>query len=336
MNGQVACWGDGRNGALGDGEKSLRRGPRPVSTTLTFEDVQAGGDFACARTGAGQIHCWGKGPAVPGHAGGSAVPVRVEGIEHAAALSVGRRHACVIEQDGNASCWGRNIEGEGGNGTSGIVASVIPVPAPVSGDRRFFAIAAGFDFTCALTLDGEPWCWGSNVDGVSGGSTNERCGDVEPIPCTSTPVHVATTERFVELSAGSGHVCGINENGAVFCWGSNVQGQLGSAGQGREGKIFAPRRIPAIPGIDAFTTVAAGSMHTCALSDRGALFCWGSDPMAQPGVARNPNERVVFARRYPDLTFTKLSAGGAHTCGLSASGQIYCWGDNQLGALGPG
>jgi alpha-tubulin suppressor-like RCC1 family protein len=327
------CWGDGRSGAVGDGRRETRSAPARVAGRLRFAELRAGSNFTCGRAADSTVHCWGQAHPVPPFPRPSLTPVRVAAAWPATALTAGRRHACVLLNDATASCWGFNADGENGNGTSGVTASVTPTPTAVAGDLRFLDISAGADFTCALTLDGEPYCWGSNVDGVLGADAPERCGDVAPVPCASRPIRVETSLRFVEIAAGTSHVCARTRQGDVACWGSNAQGQLGSLGPQHPGTLVAPRTVPLGARASAVTVVSGGS-HSCALVSGGELYCWGSDRIGQLGAGRNLDAQFTPVRSQHRLAFAAVSAGAYHTCAITRRGEAYCWGDNAAGALG--
>lgn len=321
--GAVLCWGDGRTGALGDGARVIRRTPVPARSTVRFDEVRAGDGYTCARTAPGAVYCWGTGHAVPGHPAPALRPVAVALAEPARALAVGRRHACVITQREAVLCWGRNIDGETGNGTSGVDASLTPVPTPVAGDLRARAITAGLDFTCALGSDGAPWCWGSNVDRVLLDDAPMRCGDVNPLPCSPVPRRVAAGHAFVDIAAGTGHVCARTAGGEVHCWGADSAGQLGP------GAGPPPKRVSAGT-TGRFAALASGGVQTCALVEPGMVYCWGRDRLASADLPA-PAEGV---RRLAVPRATAVTVGGNHACAIATSGAAFCWGDSALGALG--
>src|SRR5690606_28083840 len=119
------------------------------------------------------------------------------------------------------------------------------VPAPVGGQQRFAMVTAGGLHTCALTLAGEPFCWGFNDYGQLGG------GSTETIPL---PTGVGQ-EGFVDLSAGGLHTCGVTTAGGAFCWGDNRSGALGD-------DTFQDRATPvAVSGGHSFGRIRAGLHH---------------------------------------------------------------------------
>jgi len=328
-DGIAYCWGDGRGGALGDGEEGIQRAARPVVGDLRFDEIAAGGGFTCARS-AGTVSCWGKGQAVPQWPKPAPAPLRVSLATPAAALTVGRRHACVLDGERRAFCWGWNVDGETGTGASGIDASLVPGPTEVVGGHRFRSISAGTGFTCGATLDGRVVCWGSNVDGILGDTAPERCGDVAAVPCASRPVDVPLTEPVVQVSSGTGHACAVTERGGVWCWGTNALGQLGALGPGMPGRATEPHPV-SIPRAGPFASVSSGGVHTCALTASRDMYCWGPDPRRYDNpdlVADDVRPRRIMSG------VIAMSAGQVHFCALTARGRSSCWGDNVSGALG--
>jgi len=135
------------------------------------------------------------------------------------------------------------------------------------------------------------------------------------------------------LSAGFNHACGIAAGGAAYCWGRNNFGQLGNATTSP-----LPTAAPvAVTGGHTFVSVTAGVWHSCGLKSTGQAYCWGWDGTGQIGRGSPPP--FVFAFSSPIAvvgghTFTALSAGGHHTCGLTTTGQAFCWGWNIYGQIG--
>lgn len=132
------------------------------------------------------------------------------------------------------------------------------------------------------------------------------------------------------VAGGGSHSCALSGSGALSCWGGGTSGQLGD---GTRSLRATPVSVPG-----QFTRVALGLNHTCALDSRGAVFCWGANDQGQLGTASaaslaQPGPRVEGEAT---LRMREIAAGASHTCGLSSSGEIYCWGDNRTGQLGDG
>ena len=325
------CWGDGGNGALGDGTRLVQRWPQLVKTPQRFVEIDAGGEFTCARTESGAIYCWGNERVVPGWPEVATTPVLVRTDVRAAGLTTGRRHACVLDEEGRASCWGFNVDGETGTGVAGIQAAMIPRPQTVVGDHRFRALSAGFGFTCGISLDGAVHCWGSNVDGAIGEGAGERCADVASVGCSTSPVRINSPHRFTSVAAGTAHVCALTTEGAVLCWGSNAVGQLGFFNK-RTMRVDSPRLVEFGQDVRV-TSIHSGGIQSCALTARQEVYCWGADPWTFPDPAFYADQ---LAPRQPAgrRAFTAVSAGQQHVCALDTAGIARCWGDTVRGAFG--
>src|SRR6185503_5787413 len=184
----------------------------------------------CGVIAGGSVFCWGTTEVVPSWPKPAGAPLEVGSFGTGTNLTMGRRHACVLDNNGRASCWGWNVDGETGTGSSGIASSLVATPTAVLGDHRFASISAGSNFTCGATTTGQLLCWGNNVDGVLGDQAAERCGDVNPVPCSARPVEINAPEPLRQVSSGTSHACAIGASGAVYCWGANDHGQLGHVG----------------------------------------------------------------------------------------------------------
>jgi alpha-tubulin suppressor-like RCC1 family protein len=232
-------------------------------------------------------------------------------------LTAGSYHTCALTTGGTASCWGSNLYGQLGDGTSSNRNS----PVAVSGGLVFQAISGGRYRTCALTMAGAAYCWGENSSGQLGdGTTTNR----------TSPVAVSGGLVFQALSAGTNHTCGLTTGGTAYCWGYNVWGQLG------DGTTGIDRTSPvAVSGGLIFQAISGGEYHTCGLTTGGAAYCWGWNGYGQLG------DGTLSTRTSPvavsgGLVFQAISVGYNQTCGLTTSGAAYCWGYNGFGLLGDG
>src|SRR6266702_2374744 len=250
---------------------------------------------------------------------GSTTVTAVDGI---ASLNGGYVHTCGVSTSRAAYCWGDNVFGQLGDGTTSS-PWYRPSPAPVAGGLRFTMLSAGVWHTCGVTTGGAVYCWGDNFFGQLGdGTTAGR----------TTPVPVAGGLRFAAVSAGSFHTCGVTTSGAAYCWGDNQNGLLGDGTTDR-------RAMPApVVGGFRFSTISAGHGHTCGVIAGGAAACWGDNSSGQLGTRvvdhtmyRSSPGRVVGVHG-----FATVSAGNVHTCGMTTHGVAYCWGYNVWGQLGDG
>jgi alpha-tubulin suppressor-like RCC1 family protein len=181
-------------------------------------------------------------------------------------------HSCALTTDGTAYCWGQNIAGQLGDGSTTDRAT----PAPVSSDIKFVSIAAGREHTCAVATTGAIYCWGGNTFGQIG------AGSAAP-GSTTTPKAVDSESNFLTVVAGLVHTCARARDGRAYCWGRNSYGQLGDGSN-----TDRARPVPARGGM-SFTSLDAKGSHTCGLVSSGEAYCWGFNIDGQLGSGNSDN-----------------------------------------------
>lgn len=131
-----------------------------------------------------------------------------------------------------------------------------------------------------------------------------------------------------QLTVGDSHACALRRDWVAVCWGYGADGRLGN---GRWESSATP-----VPVADVlFKQISAGSFHTCGLDRDGRAYCWGNAGWAQIGIPSGAYADLSRPVRVAtSLTFTAISAGGDHTCALTAGGEVYCWGTNYNGQTG--
>lgn len=296
--------------------------------------ISAGATHSCGLTLAGTAYCWGNGNTGrlgTGSEDPAPTPQLVTGGQEFAVLTTGRSFSCGLTIAGAAYCWGGDDEGQLGNGEP-LTESL--VPAAVNGGLVFYTLSSGAAHSCGLTTSGAAYCWGKTALGRLG--NNLALSN----PAGSEPVAVAGGLTFTAISAGGQHTCGLTDAGQAYCWGSAGHGQLGNGFGNGDSTQFQPEPVlvddPA-GGPVTFSAISAGGAHTCALTTTGTAYCWGWNQAGQAG-----NDTALYAVRPaavadPDdgpVTFSAISAGGAHTCALTTTGTAYCWGWNPHGQLG--
>jgi alpha-tubulin suppressor-like RCC1 family protein len=261
-DGTAYCWGSSE---LGDGTDESSETPVPVTGGLTFGALTAA-YHTCGLTTTGEAYCWGRNDR--GHLGDGSttmrlVPTRVAGGLTFESLAAGSyEHTCGLTSNGDAYCWGRNGQGELGNGST--ADSHLPVRVRFA--LGFTAIVAGGIHTCGIAPP-DAYCWGTaRVLGNAVGASS------------LVPRLVEGGHTFTALSAGVHHTCGLTNDGSLYCWGRNGNGELGN---GTTSDELLPTRV--VGGI-RFSSVSAGMGHTCALSTDGIAYCWGNNRIGELGA----------------------------------------------------
>jgi hypothetical protein len=291
-----------------------------------FVRAAAGAEHTCGMAGSGRVYCWGGntfGQLGSGSTAASVSAVPVQGELHATSLAAGNRHSCAARAPSGVWCWGSNSAGQLGDAVAGRKVQPAPVAALI--DVPVAALTAGSGHSCALSEQGNAYCWGANGLGQLG------LGRYDPI---SGPGQVAGSFEFVNITAGHAHTCAVTVSHEVHCWGWNQFGQLGVQDNetcGEDGPFCHTQPVHvALPG--PMRTVTAGFGFSCALGQDGAAYCWGLNADGELGTGS------LAARAPPSLVrghqFIALAAGARHACGLSANGAVHCWGANLSGELG--
>lgn len=215
-------------------------------------------------------------------------------------LVVGFFHVCDLQRSGATRCWGGNYFGQVGNADT---SSVVPTPAPISGNPTLTALSPGEEFTCGFTM-GSPVCWGR----FDGSTTRQPAVQNHPT-------------RLVRIVGNGEFRCALDEAGTVFCLGSNDVGQLGD-GTTQQRSSFVP-----VSGGHRFRTIGAGVRHACGITLTGQVYCWGWNDYGQLGDGTR-SDRFVPTPVASGLRFQSVAASNGSTCALALDGRGYCWGED--------
>ncbi|MBE5314921.1 MAG: RCC1 repeat-containing protein [Xanthomonadales bacterium] len=317
--GGVKCWGSNFRGQLGDGTTSDRLTAVDVSGLSSgVSAIAAGSSHTCALTTDGGVKCWGNN--VFGQIGdGSITTSRLTAVDviglgsGVIAIAAGQFHTCALTTGGGVKCWGLNMDGRLGDGTTTSRSTAVDVSGLSSGVS---AIAAGETHTCALTTGGAVKCWGRNGFAVQ----------------SLTPVDVSGLESGVSaIAAGRSHTCVLITGGGVKCWGSNFRGQLGDGTT--SDRLTAVDVSGLSSGVNA---IAAGQFHTCALTTSGGVKCWGDNFYGQLGDDTTAVRSTAVDASGLGSGVNSTAAGDRHSCALTTGGGVKCWGSNNYGQLGDG
>ena len=278
----------------------------------------------CILLARGGVKCWGDN--TYGQLGESRtvavlVPRRIKGITNATTIAFGEYempHGCAVLTGGTVKCWGDGSYGQLGNGTRNSSA----VAVAVTGINSATAVTVGALHSCALLADGAVRCWGLNYGGLLGDGTDARYSTV--------PVAVAGISTAIAVAAqGEGHTCAVLASGAVQCWGTNYDGELGN------GTRTDSNTPVTVVGISDATAVALGQYFSCALLKSGAVECWGEGYGGQLGDGNSHQSSIPVSVALTGAAVA-ITAGGGHACAVMSTGTVQCWGANYFGQLGNG
>ena len=340
-DGVVKCWGDNFRGMLGDNSTITRFTPvavlagpglPPLSGVIA---IGAGVTHSCALTTGGGVKCWGSNGF--GQLGDDTIIQRLTPVDVLAgpglpplsgviSLSVGSYTNCVVTSSGGAKCWGYNVGGTVGDGSTTDRHTPVDVSGLASGVS---AIATSGNHTCALTSGGAVLCWGTNTSGEVGDAASVGFARLTPVAIPSLTSGVSALEMGIQ------HSCALTTSGGALCWGNNFYRQLGGASGSN---TVVPADVlsgPSLPPLSGVSAISAGQDHTCAVASGGAK-CWGYNIYGQVG----DNTVTPFIRSTPVDVFgltagiAAISAGQSHSCAITTGGGVKCWGRNNAGQLG--
>ncbi|MEO1058239.1 MAG: RCC1 repeat-containing protein, partial [Actinomycetota bacterium] len=237
-------------------------------------------------------------------------------------------------EDGNVTCWGRDTDGQLGNGANGgadVVAPPATIALPSPGRAR--SITTGARHTCALLTDGAVTCWGANASGQVGNGDATGADVSSPSPPVALPGGATATA----VTALGDATCALLLGGGVSCWGRNGDGEVGSGTVG--GVVRTPAAAINLP--ESAVALAGGFRHACAVLQSGNVFCWGRDSLGQLGNGpassadapqyAGPDSLVALP---PGRSARAVAAGSSHSCALLDNGAPICWGNDSNGQLG--
>lgn len=283
--------------------------------------LHAGGAHTCALRERGELTCFGWN--AEGQLGSSRlmiVPMALDvpALSDVVQVAAGGTFTCVLDGSGVVSCVGDGDDGSLGRGDRVDARTY----ASVMDESTFTGIAAGPRHVCATTAS-DVRCWGNNDLGQAGGAG----AALTPRALAGLPGPASA------IAVGLEHSCAI-VGGAVWCWGSNARGQLGAMVD------VASSSIPLeVVGVSDATALTAGRNFTCALTTSNAVRCWGDDAMGQLGSGSagtfSPIPVTVTGLSAP-IASLHAAAGANHTCALTTTGLVHCWGGNLSGQLGDG
>lgn len=347
------CWGSSGNGVLGNNVATGASfsSPEPVVDSgalagKTPTSVASSSYSVCA-VASGEAFCWGVGTTHRlgnGTSVSSAVPVLATGaLTGKSVVSVGTSYSnsCAIA-DGRPYCWGNGTYGRNGdNATANRTTPVAVLYSGVLNGLTFSEIATsspsstGDGHSCTLATNGRVFCWGVGGSGRLGNGATSN----SQVPVAVNVSGVLSGKTVTKITTGGTFSCALTSDGMVYCWGANNYGQLGNSSTSPSSVPVAITTTGVLSG-KSVTDISSGEEHTCVVAD-GLPYCWGTGYNGRLGIGSSPvmstsPAAVISSGQLSGKTITKVAAGNLHSCAITSTKELYCWGGNIAGQLGDG
>lgn len=276
---EAYCWGaneQGQTGGFSGSSPTLVR----IQGALPWTQISAGFTHSCAVRSDGALFCWGQSER--GELGNasffnSTTPARVLLSDPVAVVSAGQSRTCARTTAGRVYCWGAIWIGR----QDGLEMSRSQnTPQLVPNAPSMSTLSVGAFTTCGADFSGFAYCWEANPRGELGDGSFDG---------SLNPKRIDGDLEFVQLSSGIVQSCGVTINGAAYCWGDDTFGQLGVPfslvlERCADGTLPCTTRPLPVLGRQAFTEISTGpGSHTCGVTTRGNLYCWGLGQSGQRG-----------------------------------------------------
>ncbi len=305
-------------GANGVGQVNGQVPDNPVpGPRVTSDDggnvvqVASGSQASVAVHADGTVWTWGAAIMLgDGTAVQRATPSPVPGLPRIVQVATGFQHVLAVGADGSLWAWGDDSCGElGPNGTGGLT----PVKVPITGVAH---ATAGNNFSVALKSNGEVWSFGCNDQDQLGQGTSVTAAQV------STPGRVSVPYGIIQVSAGAAHGVALRNDGSVWAWGRNTEGQLGIDTTGGAPSSVGVRVDRHVAGI---TQIATGFYHSMAIDSNGAVWNWGANTHGELGDGKGVNEGTPLKLSLAS-TATQIEGGQQTSVAVLSDGSMWSWG----------
>ena len=234
-------------------------------------------------------------------------------------ISAGAFHTTALKSDGTLWTWGSNTYGQLGDGTT--TNRLVPTQES-TGATDWKSVSGGDYHTVALKVDGTLWAWGRNFNGEIGDGTATN---------RSVPTQESTgATDWSSMNAGGYHTLAIKDDGTLWAWGYNAQGQLGTGMPG------LPIPMQESTGATDWSSVSGGGYYSVALKVDGTLWSWGDNRYGQLGDGTTANRSVPTQESTGAINWSLMNAGGWHTVAIKDDGTLWAWGYNEYGGIGDG
>lgn len=318
-----------------------------AETSDSFKSVAAG-EFSSAGIDANNVlWTWGNnslGQLGDGTNTEKSTPVKVKDQEDndftAATVSVGKDHTVAIDRDGYVWSWGNNGAGQLGNGLNGPGVNSTPLKVyDTNGESQLGdikKISAGNDSTVALTNSGNVLVWGYNqFCKLGNGKSDEYC----VIPSfVLNEVEGLNFEGVADIAAGWGYAVALKNDGTVWTWGLNGEGQLGYTTTDPYGMF--PAKVTCSGGAELIAkAISAGINHTAIIAPDNTVWTWGYNACGKLGIGTDVEKQllpkqVFYQDGVTPFKAKQVKAGSDSTVAVAEDGTVWAWGSNDYGLLG--
>ncbi|CAM4494770.1 RCC1 domain-containing protein [Corallococcus exiguus] len=292
-----------------------------ASCAVPFAATLASGyGFTLSLKQDGTVSAWGNnqyGQLGDGTTTNRTTPVKVQDLSGVVAIAAGRVHGLALKADGSLWVWGTNNSGQLGDGT--YTSRLTPVR--LQGVGNVAAFDSTYEHTLVLKQDGTVWAWGYNKSG--------QLGDGTTVTDRNAPVQVQGLTGITAIAAGYHHSLALKQDGTVWAWGNNADGQLGD---GTNTNRLVPVQVTGLSDIQAVST---SLFHSLALKRDGTVWAWGENFYGQLGDGTK-QPRTLPVKVLSLTGVTSVSAGELHSLALKADGTLWSWGWNAYSQHGDG
>lgn len=350
--GSVWAWGSNTYGQIGDGTNIERHTPVRLTNLLNIEAIACGERHTAVVLSDGTLFTWGgnnHGQLGNGSGIDSNIPTQVSGLATVVAIAAGWWHTLALKSDGSVWTWGRNSEGQLGNGAT----ADSNIPVQVLGLINVVSVAAGWGHSLALKSDGTVWAWGNNRSGQLGLGHKNAAFLPEQVKGPNPDSYLSGIRS---IACGGWHSIAARQDGSLWAWGGNSNGQLGDGDLKSAGRDL-PVPVKDIDGVGYLTGVleaAGGWMHTAVIktdeNQDNMVLSWGGNFFGQIGNGTFNKTSLPIQARISMLKgllsngnspfylkkVVAIATGFYHSVALRRDGAIWSWGDNSCGQIGDG
>ena len=322
--------GDNDNGELGDNTTSDRSSPvQTICGGSNWVEINCGYYNIAGLKDDGTLWTWGKND--QGGLGDNTTVYKSSPVQTIAGgtdwktMVVGTyyEHCAAIKNDGTLWLWGHNEYGEIGDETT--VDKSSPVQT-IAGGTDWKQVASGGSHTAAIKNDGTLWMWGYNGGGeVKYG----QLGDNTIIDKSSPVQTVCGGTDWKSVSCGAKFTAAIKNNGTLWTWGQNANGQLGDETSNNKSSP-----VQTIAGGTDWKQISCGDNHMIAIKNNGTCWTWGWNAYGQLGDETNVDKSSPIQTVAYGTGWKQVDGGQYHSAAIKNDGTCWVWGNNSSGRLG--